>query len=154
MTDSTSPAARWAHHAVARAVIGALGVILAGCATPGFSQYSGQQQTWPTQPGSFVNTQFGLPIYVHSYPSRHYVVLGYLETLETPVWVRYAVGKAKALNADALIVSEGGYAGSFSSGNAYTNANVYPGGLNANTTSTGFSMALMKAEFIAIKYVK
>jgi len=82
---------------------------------PEFSQYSGQQQNWPTQPGSFVNTQFGLPIYIHSYPSRPYNVLGYLETLETPVWVRYAVGKAKALKADAMIVSEGGYAGSISS---------------------------------------
>ena len=127
-----------------RSILSAAAVVvfLSGCAMPEFSQYSGQQQNWPTQPGSFVNTQFGLPIYIHSYPSRPYNVLGYLETLETPVWVRYAVGKAKALKADAMIVSEGGYAGSISFGNAYTNANVYPGGFNANTTGASFSRAL------------
>jgi hypothetical protein len=46
------------------------------------------------------------------------------------------LGKAKALRADAMIVFEGGYAGSVSFGNAYTNANVYPGGFNANTGGT------------------
>ena len=130
----------------------AAAALLSGCSQPEFSQYSGQQQNWPTQPGSFVNTQFGLPIYIHSYPSRPYDVLGYLETLETPIWVRYAVRKAKALKADAMIVSEGGYAGSVSFGNAYTNANVYPGGFNANTTGASVSRALTNAEFIAIKW--
>jgi hypothetical protein len=119
---------------------------------PEFSQYSGQQQNWPTQPGSFVNTQFGLPIYIHSYPSRPYNVVGYIETLETPAWIRYAIGKARALKADALIVSEGGYAGSVNIGSAYTSGNVYPGGFNANTTGASVSRALTKAEFIAIKW--
>jgi hypothetical protein len=51
-----------------------------------------------------------------------------------------------------MIVFEGGYAGSVSFGNTYTNANVYPGGFNANTTGASVSRALTKAEFIAIKW--
>lgn len=126
--------------------------LLSGCALPEFSMYSGQQQDWPTQPGAFVNTQFGLPIYVHSYPSRPYNVIGYLQVLGTPPGARYAVQKAKALGADAMIYFEAGSAGSLNIGNAYTSGGRSPGGFNANTTGSSVSLALTKADFIAIKW--
>ncbi|HXL26991.1 MAG TPA: hypothetical protein VN952_09920 [Chthoniobacterales bacterium] len=64
----------------------------------------------------------------------------------------YAVQKAKALGADAMIVFEGGYAGSIGAGNTFTTGNFYPGGFNANTTGTSVLMALTRAQFIAIKW--
>jgi hypothetical protein len=38
----------------------AVSALLSGCALPEFSLYTGQQQNWPTQPGSFINTPFAL----------------------------------------------------------------------------------------------
>ena len=70
--------------------------------------YSGEQQNWPTQRGPFVNTQFGLPIYVRSYPNRSYNVIGYLEATTTRLAVTYAAQRAKRLGADAMIVIEEG----------------------------------------------
>ena len=83
----------------------AIVVFLSGCSLPEFSLYSGQQQDWPTQPGSFINTQFALPIYVKSYPNRPYNVIGQLEWFTNRVGVNYVVRKAKALGADAMIVT-------------------------------------------------
>src|SRR5260370_18597266 len=54
-------------------------VLLAGCAFGDFTPYSGQQQNWPTQPGSFVSTKYVIPAYIHSWPDRPYTVLGYLD---------------------------------------------------------------------------
>jgi len=119
---------------------------------PEFSLYTGQQQNWPTQPGSFVNTQFAVPIYVRSYPNRPYNVIGYLEATTTRIAVTYAAQRAKKLGADAMIVFEEGYAGSISTGSAFTSGNFYPGGFNANTTGTSVSMALTRAQFIALKW--
>jgi hypothetical protein len=82
----------------------AAAALLSGCARPEFSQYSGQQQNWPTQPGAFINTQFALPIYVKSYPNRPYNVIGQLEWFTNRAGVNYGARKAKALGADAMIV--------------------------------------------------
>ena len=138
----------------------AVAVLLSGCAVADFTQYSGQQQNWPTQPGSFVATQYAIPAYIHSYPNRPYNVIGYLDATTAPIRrrgvVAFAAQRAKELGADAIIVLEEGqeYAGSISTGNAYTTGNFYPGGFNATTTGTRFSGALFRgrAQVLAIKW--
>ena len=67
----------------------------------------------------------------------------------------FAARQAKELGADAVIVlAEGSeYAGTLTTGNAFTNGNFYPGGFNATTTGTRVSVPLMlgKAQVIAIE---
>jgi hypothetical protein len=143
--------------AIAAAIITTL---VSGCAIADFTTYSGQQQNWPTQPGSFVATQYAIPAYIHSYPDRPYVVIGYLDATTAPIRRRGVVGfaarRAKELGADAIIVlAEGSeYAGTLTTGNAFTNGNFYPSGFNATTTGTNVSVPLMlgKAQVIAIKW--
>jgi hypothetical protein len=57
---------------------------------------------------------------------------------------------------DAIIVLSQGseYAGTVSTGNAFTSGNFYPGGFNATTTGTRVSVPLMfgKAQVLAIKW--
>ncbi len=127
-------------------------VFLSGCAQPEFSLYSGQQQNWPTQPGSFINTQFALPIYVKSYPDRPYDVIGQLEWFTNRVGVNYAAQKAKALGADAMIVIGEQYAGSTTTGGGFTTGNFYRGGFNTSSAGISTTMAVTKAQFIAIKW--
>jgi hypothetical protein len=137
-----------------------IGLFVAGCAIADFTTYSGQQQNWPTQPGSFVATQYEIPAYIHSYPDRPYNVLGYLDATTAPIRRRGAVGfaarRAKELGADAIVVLAQGseYAGTITTGNAFTSGSVYPGGFNATTTGTRVSVPLMfgKAQVIAIKW--
>jgi hypothetical protein len=50
-----------------------------------FTSYSGQLQNWPTQPGSFVSTNYVIPAYVHSWPDRPYMLLGYLDATTAPI---------------------------------------------------------------------
>jgi hypothetical protein len=130
----------------------AAAALLSGCAQPEFSLYSGQQQNWPTQPGAFVNAQYAVPIYVRSYPNRPYNVIGYLEATTTRIAVTYAAQRAKKLGADAMTVFEEGYAGSISTGGTFTTGSFYPGGFSANTAGVSSTMALTKAQFIAIKW--
>jgi hypothetical protein len=52
-------------------------LFLSGCAISDFEPYSGQQQTRPTSPGTFVNTTYVAPTYF-GYPPRPYNVIGYL----------------------------------------------------------------------------
>jgi hypothetical protein len=59
--------------------------LISGCAIADFTTYSGQQQNWPTQPGSFVATQYAIPAYIHSYPDRPYNVIGYLDATTAPI---------------------------------------------------------------------
>jgi hypothetical protein len=59
-----------------------------------FTSYSGQQQNWPTQPGSFVATKYVIPAYIHSWPDRPYIVLGYLNATTAPIRQRGAVSFA------------------------------------------------------------
>jgi hypothetical protein len=142
---------------IAAAIITSL---VSGCAIADFTTYSGQQQNWPTQPGSFVATQYAVPAYLHSYPDRPYNVIGYLDATTAPIRQRGVVGfaarRAKELGADAIIVLAQGseYAGTLTTGNAFTSGNVYRGGFDATTTGTNVSVPLMlgKAQVIAIKW--
>jgi hypothetical protein len=137
-----------------------IAALLSGCAIADFTPYSGQQQNWPTQPGSFVATQYVVPAYIGSYPNRPYNVIGYLDATTAPIRRRGVVGfaarRAKELGADAIIVLEEGqqYAGAFSTGNAYTTGSFYRGGFNAATTGTSFTAGLYlgRAKVLAIKW--
>jgi hypothetical protein len=92
----------------------------------------------------------------HSKPAT----IGYLDATTAPIRQRGVVGfaarRAKELGADAIIVlAEGSeYAGTLTTGNAFTNGNFYAGGFNATTTGTRVSVPLMlgKAQVIAIKW--
>ena len=135
-------------------------LLFSGCAIGDFTSYSGQQQNWPTQPGSFVSTNYVIPAYVHSWPDRPYIVLGYLDATTAPIRrrgvVAFAARIAKELGADAIIVMQQGqeYAGSISSGSAYTSGFLYNRGFAATTTGTAFSAPLFlgKAQVLAIKW--
>ena len=82
-------------------------LFLSGCALADFEPYSGQQQKWPTSPGTFVNNTYVVPIYF-GYPPRAYNVIGYLDTTTAPIRhrgvVAFAARRAKELGADAIIV--------------------------------------------------
>jgi hypothetical protein len=123
--------------------------LLSGCAIADFTPYSAQQQNWPTQPGSFVNTGYAIPAYISSYPNRPYNVIDYLDATTAPVRrrgvVAFAARRAKELGADAIIVLAEGqeYAGALSTGNTHTTGFVYRGGFNATTTGTSFAGALI-----------
>ena len=75
-------------------------------------------------------------------PKRPYNVIGYLDATTAPIRRRGIVGfaarRVKEPEADAIIVLSQGseYAGTLTTGNAFTNGNVYPGGFNATTTGT------------------
>jgi hypothetical protein len=135
-------------------------LLVSGCAIGDFTPYSGQQQNWPTQPGSFVTTKYIIPVYVHSWPNRPYNVLGYLDATTAPIRrrgaVSFAARRAKEFGADAIIVMEQGqeYAGSISNSSALTSGNFYNNGFTATTTGTGFSAPLFfgKAQVLAIKW--
>src|SRR5262249_49001822 len=88
-------------------------LVLFGCATADFHQYTGTQQNWPTASGPFVSTKYDVPAY-YGPPSRHYIVLGSLDVTTGPPGgnlvtgaedgVEFAAGKAKKMGADAIIV--------------------------------------------------
>ena len=60
-------------------------LLVSGCAFGDFIPYSGQQQNWPTQPGSFVTTKYVIQAFIHSWPDRPYAVLGYLDATTAPI---------------------------------------------------------------------
>ena len=134
-------------------------LLVSGCAIGDFTPYSGQQQNWPTQPGSFVTTKYVIPAYIHSWPNRPYTVLGYLDATTAPIRrrgaVSFAARRAKEFGADAIIVMEQGqeYAGSISNSSAFTSGNFYNNGFTATTTGTGFSAPLFfgKAHWFIIR---
>jgi hypothetical protein len=66
---------------------------LYGCAIADFEPYSGQQQNWPTSPGTFVNTTYVVPTYF-GYPPRPYNVIGYLDATTAPIRHRGVVAFA------------------------------------------------------------
>jgi uncharacterized protein YbjQ (UPF0145 family) len=92
--------------------------------------------------------------------TRSTTVLGRLDATTAPIRrrgvVAFAARRAKELGADAIIVMQQGqeYAGSISSGSAYTSGFLYNRGFTATTTGTGFSAPLFlgKAEVLAIKW--
>jgi hypothetical protein len=134
-------------------------LLLSGCALADFEPYSGQQQNWPTSPGTFVNNTYVVPTYF-GYPPRPYNVIGYLDATTAPIRhrgvVAFAARRAKELGADAIIVLSHGteYAGTISTGSAFTSGQFYGSGFNATTTGTGFSGPLVfgKASIILIKW--
>lgn len=88
-----------------------LPALLSGWAWGDFTPYSGQQQNWPTRPGSFVATQYAIPVYIHSYPDRLYNVIGFLDATTAPIRrrvVAFEAQRAKELGADAIIVFQEG----------------------------------------------
>src|ERR1700722_18398794 len=60
-------------------VIAALAVVLCACSSSDFHPYVGQQQKWPTSPGTFVDSQYNVPVY-YGYPPRPYTVVGMMDT--------------------------------------------------------------------------
>jgi hypothetical protein len=153
----------------------AIAAALTGCATADFTPYQGAQQNWPTARGAFVATQYAVPVY-HGYPPRPYIVLGYLDATTAPIRqrgvVEFAARRAKEIGGDAIIVIGTGtqYAGTYSSGGAFTSgnysgnfsgtavgANVYGqshGSGYATTNAWGSSVPLFlgKASVLIIKF--
>src|SRR6516225_7380006 len=143
------------------------GLLLSACAIADFEPYSGQQQNWPTSPGTFVNNTYVIPTYF-GYPPRPYNVVGYLDATTAPMRrrgvVAFAARRAKELGADAIIVLHQGaeYAGTVGTANSYTSANVsgsfigntYTGTGFATTTGTSVSVPLFfgKASIIMIRW--
>lgn len=90
----------------------AFAVLLTGCATATYSPYIGQQQNWPTGPGSIVKTQYELPVFM-CLPSASYEVLGELElrgglhSQPAKECLPELTKKARELGADALLVVDG-----------------------------------------------
>jgi hypothetical protein len=52
--------------------------VLCACSSSDFHPYVGQRQKWPTSPGTFVDSQYEVPVY-YGYPPRPYTVLGMME---------------------------------------------------------------------------
>jgi hypothetical protein len=102
--------------------------------------------SWPTSPGTFVNNTYVVPTYF-GYPPRPYNVIGYLDTTTAPIRhrgvVALAARRAKELSADAIIVLSHGteYAGTITTGSAFTSGQFYGNGFNATTIGTLFFCA-------------
>jgi hypothetical protein len=127
---------------VPRLIAVTLAAVVGGCATADFTPYQGAQQNWPTARGAFVASQYAVPAY-YGYPPRPYSVLGYLDATTAPIRrrgvVEFAARRAKEIGGDAIIVQSSGsqYAGTYSSGGAFTSGN-YSG--NFTGTAIGGSV--------------
>ena len=141
--------------------------LVGGCATSDYRAYRGEQQEWPTSPGSFAETEYDVLTY-YGLPERPYVVLGYLDATTAPVRragvVKYAAARAKALGGDAIIVLHEGseYVGTLNSGHSRTNSqisgysfgNQFQGYGTATTSYIGTSVPLQtgRAGVIVVKF--
>ena len=110
-------------------------LLLWGCATSDFHQYTGAQQNWPTASGTFVSTKYDVPAY-YGPPNRPYIVLGSLDATtvqgigqNAESAVQDAAHVAKRMGADAIIVIGSGreQVGTSSFGTASTNSNFTGG---------------------------
>jgi|SRR5579859_457516 len=115
-------------------------LLLTSCGTSRFSYlpYVGEQQHWPTEPGAFVQTLDGVPIY-HGLPSSTYAVIG--KATADARFPRQLVWAAREHGADALIITDSKtlYAGSVGAPGMATTSFF---GNTAITTSTpGSSVA-------------
>ena len=84
-------------------------VVLCACSSSDFHPYVGQQQRWPTSPGTFVDSQYEVPVY-YGYPPRPYTVLGMMEETSHGRHsnaVDDAAQEAKKLGADAVLMNTG-----------------------------------------------
>src|SRR5690348_15253411 len=92
------------------------------------------------------------------YPPRPYNVIGYLDATTAPIRhrgvVAFAARRAKELGADAIIVLSHGteYAGTISTGSAFTSGQFYGSGFNATTTGTSFSGPLVFGNHFHFSY--
>jgi hypothetical protein len=90
----------------------AFAVLLTGCATATYRPYIGEQQKWPTAPGSIINTQYELPAFM-CLPSAPYEVLGELKIRgglhgqPAEECLPELTKKAQEIGADALLVVDG-----------------------------------------------
>jgi len=87
-------------------VIATLAVVLCGCSSSDFHPYVGQQQKWPTSPGTFVDSQYDVPVY-YGYPARPYSVVGMMEETSHGRHsnaVADVAEEAKKLGADPVMV--------------------------------------------------
>ena len=82
----------------------ALSVLLVGCTyyTDKYAQFEGQQQNWPTAPGTTVDRQEAIPVY-YGLPSRPYKVLGNLVASSYGNTLAGLAKSAKVKGADAII---------------------------------------------------
>lgn len=89
-----------------------LPVFLAGCATPSFRPYIGQQQDWPMTQGGIVNTQYALPA-LACLPSEPYEVVGELKLRgashgqPAEECLPKLTKKAREMGADAVLLVDG-----------------------------------------------
>lgn len=144
-----------------------LALFLSSCATADFTPYAGAQRSWPTGQGAFVATQYAVPAY-YGLPPRPYTVLGYLDATTAPIRrrgvVEFSARRAKEIGGDAIIVMSSGtqYAGTYSTGSAFTSGNytgtygygnIYGSGY-ATTNAWGTSVPLFrgKASVLIIKF--
>jgi hypothetical protein len=120
-------------------------LILFGCATADFHQYTGTQQNWPTASGTFVSTKYGVPAY-YGPPNRPYTVLGSLDaTTCARSWPRRGECSSRRCpcsqknGADAIIVMGSGKerVGTSSFGNEHINSN-YSGGYYGDIIGNSF----------------
>ena len=119
-----------------------LAAVLIGCTSVDFTAYEGTQRNWPTASGAFVSNKYVIPVY-QGPPPRPYIVLGYIEAA-TGVGsgdyrtdaINAAAHRAKAMGGDAIVVqsNEREYAGTYSTGGAFTTSNSNG---NVNATAVG-----------------
>jgi hypothetical protein len=117
-------------------VIAAFAVVLCAYSSSDFHPYVGQQQKWPTSPGTFVDSQYDVPVY-YGYPPRPYTVVGMMEETSHGRHsnaVADAAEEAKKLGADAVLVQSHGSTSEPAS--AFTNASITPIGSGAMVTGS------------------
>ncbi len=161
---------------ISRLVAGVvLATALAGCTTADFTPYAGAQQHWPTASGSFVNSNYKIPVYMGP-PNRPYIVLGYIDT-EAPYGllnrhqsITEAVDESVKRGADAIVLLTSGVntVGSATFGSAQwdssttTTGGLYGNYFNAQSRTTGnasgssFTAPIRRgyARAIAIKFLR
>lgn len=125
-------------------------LLVVGCYSTKYMPYAGQQQEWPTAPGSFIATNALIPTY-YGYPPRPYTMLAQIQvdtqnSLVNTVQVAARVAKEKGADAICVIENDPHFTGSVGSGVA----NNFSG----FTTGVGASAATYasNAKVIAIKF--
>jgi hypothetical protein len=111
-------------------------IVLCACSSSDFHPYVGQQQKWPTSSGTFVDSQYEVPVY-YGYPPRPYTVLGMMEETSHGRHsnaIDDAAQEAKKLGGDAVLVESHG--SSSEPAAAFTNASITPVGSGAMMTGS------------------
>jgi hypothetical protein len=128
--------------------------LFSSCASHDYQPYVGQQQNWPTSPGTFAETRHGIGVY-YGYPPRPYVVIGALQE-KAPGKFSNAVGDAAnaatRIGCDAILVLSHNdkYAGSV----AFSNGTVMPtlGGVSFTGTTMAAPIRIDEATVWLIKW--